>query len=268
MADGEEIVHIIPLGHEFDRAVKPFEKRFKAHRVHLLSIAENKKYPPDMTEKQKYFLKSVKENLEEKGIGVLFHEVDMFDVLDVMKIVSKLIILEKTRKNIVYVNMSACGRLTSVGATLAAMAHGARVYYVVADRYSRDEREELQHGLSVCESGNLRIVFLENFQILLPDEAALKILAHLCEKEKGMETTEILKLLRDSQIEGFEEDYTKLIGKEKRRLQQIYLIRLDKRILDKLERSGYIIKQKRGKYNTIKITESGKYIAHISGLLT
>lgn len=262
----EEIVHIVPLGHEFDRAVKPFE-RFKANRVYLLSIIDNnKKYPFEMTEKQKYFLNAVKKRLEEKGIDVLFKDVDMFEILEVMKEVSKLILSEKSYGNIVYVNMSACGRLTSVGATLAAMAHGARVYYVVADRYSKNEEEEKQHGLSICEK--LNIIFLENFQILLPEEPGLKILANLCKKEKGMETTEILKILRESGAEGFEIDYTKLLGKEKRRIQQRYLIKLDKGILDKLERSGYIIKEKHVKYNTVKITESGKYIAYISGLLT
>ena len=183
-----------------------------------------------------------------------------------MKSVSEIILSEKSKGNIVYVNMSAAGRLTSVGATLAAMAHDVRVYYVVADRYSKDEKEKMQHGLSICEK--LNIAFLENFQLLLPDEPSLKILVKLCEKEKGLKTKEILDLLRESKVEGFEKDYTKLIGEEKRRTQQRYLIKLNKGILDKLEKSGYITREKLGRYHTIRITESGKYVAHISGLLT
>ena len=264
----EEIVHIIPLGHEVDRAVKPFE-RLKANRVHLLTIMEGKKskikYSREMENKQKYFLGVVKKKLGEKDIEVECTNVDMFDILEVMKKVSKIIQKEKLENNIVYVNISGAGKLASVGATLAAMAHGARVYYVVADRYSKSEEQELQHGLSICEK--LNIMFLENFQLQLPDENSLKVLVSLCEKEKGMKTKEILDILRESGAEGFEKDYAKLIGEEKRRTHQKYLIKLNKGILDKLEKRGYIIREKLGRYNTIKITESGKYVAHISGLL-
>ena len=44
-------------------------------------------------------------------------------------------------------------------------------------------------------------------------------------------------------------------------------MKLNKRILDKLERNGYIIRERVGRYNTIKITETGRYVAHINGLL-
>jgi len=260
----EEIVHIIPLGHEFDRAVKPFEK-LKANRVHLLAVTESKKYSREMTEKQKHFLEAVKKRLEEKGIEVKFRNIDMFDMLEVMKNISEIVVTEKSENNIVYVNMSASGRLTSVGATLAAMAHGARVYYVVAHKYAKNEKEEMEHGLSICEKPE--ILLLENFQLQLPDEMSLAVLVNLCKKEKGMKTKEILDLLRESKLEGFEKDYTKLMGEEKRKTQQRYLIKLNKGILDKLEKNGYITREKLGRYNTIRITESGKYVAHISGLL-
>lgn len=260
----EEIVHIIPLGHEIDRAVKPFEK-FKANRVHLLAVIENRKYAREMLDKQKYFLNIVRQKLKEKDIEIIVKNVDMFDMLDVMKNVSSAILEEKHNRNIVYVNISACGRLTSVGTALAAMAHDAKVYYVVADKYSKTPEEELTHGLSICE--NLNIVFLENFKFALPDETGLKILAKLCEKEKGMKTNELLNLLRQSSVEGFEKDYQKLLGEQKRKTHIAYLIKLNKKILDKLESNGYIIREKVGKYNTIRITESGKYLAHISGLL-
>jgi len=82
----EEIVHIIPLGHEVDRAIKPFEK-YKANRAYLLSIIENKKYSADMTEKQGLFLDVVKNKLE-KGIQVRVWNVDLFDMLEVMKNIS------------------------------------------------------------------------------------------------------------------------------------------------------------------------------------
>ena len=44
-------------------------------------------------------------------------------------------------------------------------------------------------------------------------------------------------------------------------------MKLNKRILDKLEEAGYISREKRGRHNIIKITPGGVYVAHISGKL-
>jgi len=218
MTSVEEIVHIIPLGYEVDRVVKPFE-RLKTNRVYLLTIMEGKKskikYSPEMEDKQEYFLGVVKKKLEEKDIEVECTHVDMFDILEVMKKVSEITHKEKSENNIVYVNISGAGKLTSAGATLAAMAHGARIYYVVADRYSKSQEEEMQHGLSICEK--LNIISLENFQLQMPDKTSLKILVSLCEKEKRMKTKEILDLLRESGVEDFEIDYTNVIGGKKKK---------------------------------------------------
>lgn len=257
---GEEIVHVVPLGHEIDRATKPFG-RLKANRVYLLAITESEKYSKEMVDKQIRFFNVVKKKLEEVGIEVHHRNVDLFDILEVMKNVSDLILSEKSKNNLVYVNMSAAGRLTSVGATLAAMAHGARVYYVVADRYSKNEIEEMEHGLSICKK--LKLKFLENFQLQLPDRKGIKVLAKLCKEEKGMKTREILGFLRENGVEGFEKDYKKLDRGGKIN----YLMKLNKGILEKLENNGYIIREKTGRFSLIKITESGTYVAHISGLL-
>ena len=60
----------------------------------------------------------------------------MFDILDVLKVVSFIIRTEKEAGNAVYVNMSSCGRKTSVAVMLAAMVHEVALYYVSADRYA------------------------------------------------------------------------------------------------------------------------------------
>ena len=266
MSEIEEIVHIVPLGHEFDRVVKPFN-RLRANRVYLLTILDMADIPyvsEEMCKKQKYFLDLVKDALEKKNIEVIVEHANIFDMLEVMKNVSRIIRAEKAKNNIVYVNMSGAGRLTSVAATLAAMAHGAKAYYVIADRYSKTDEEELKHGLSIC-GDEPKIKYIENFQINLPDEINLRLLAELCKREKGMKTKDIIRFLQELGIEEFDE--TKQKTHDKRRIQQTLLIRLNKKILEKLEREGYIIREKTGRYNTIKITEAGKYVAHISGFL-
>ena len=264
----KEIVHVIPLGHEFDRVVKPFEI-YRANRVYLLTIKEPKNIPlvsEEMFKRQEHFTSQVKLLLEEKGIEVKVEHTNTFDIFDVLKNVSRIVRCEGNRGNIVYVNMSGDGRLASAAATLAAMAHGATVYYVVADRYAKTDEEVLQHGLSICEKTN--IIELENFHIVLPDKTSLQLLTMLCAKEeKGMNTKEILDFLKAKSEEFNEESLKPEIRKDKRRKQQALLNRLNKKILNKLEMEGYIKREKTGRYNTIKITQAGKYMAYISGFL-
>ena len=255
-------IHIIPLGFEIDRAVKPFEK-FKADKVYILTTL-NSKYPEEMNKKQRYYNEAVENGLKEKGIKVEVEtDVDIFDILQVMKRVSQLVKLEKNNGNDVFVNMSAAGRLTSLGASLAAMAHGAKVYYVSADGYPSTPEEEKKHGLSICDKLNLK--HLQNFQIELPDSMGRIVLVNLCKQGKKMRTDAILKLLIAKKIELFEDD-SNLVGEKKRRAQQKNFANLNKAVLKKLEKKGYITREKLGRLNYIDITESGKYIAYILGL--
>ena len=257
----EEHVHIIPLGYEIDRAVKPFDK-LPVNRVYLLVTPPSQDYPEEV-KKQEHFVSEVKRKLEKKSIQVTVIEVDLFDIKQVMKNVAGLILKEKSQGNDIYVNMSAAGRLTSVGATLAAMAHNAKVYYVQADRYSKSEKETEKHGLSICEAPEG--IVLENFQIKLPDEMGKIVLTNLRRREKPMGTDEILTVLVSQGMEIFQDEKTISAPNEKRRVQQKNRINLNKVVLDKLEKSGYITREKLGRFNKIALTESGKYMAHIIG---
>ena len=257
---GEEIVHIIPLGFEIDRAIKTFE-RYKTNKVYLLCVTESQNYSKTMLQRQRHYLDIVTGKLKDLGIEVHSKNVDTFDLLEVIGAIAKIVRAERQKKNQVFVNMSAAGRLTSLGAALAGMHQGARVYYVVADDYSKTEGEIENHGISICR--NLKVQFIENLKLLLPDERAQRVLAMLLRKDRGMKTTEIIESLRRGGIKGFDEEYERLLRPQKIN----YLMKLNKGILEKLEAEGYITRERVGKYNTIKITESGRYVAHISGLI-
>lgn len=265
----EEIVHIIPLGYEYDRAVKPFE-RMKAHRVYLITIADSPKYgtPSDVGKNatQRDYDRRVVLSLREQGIEVVVVRIDVFDIVEVMRAVSAIVTDEKARGNTVSINMSACGRLTSIGATLAGMVHGVRIYYVRADEYSHTRKDETEHGLSIIR--DVRVWTLSNFQLVMPDTISLRILIALCEKEQQMKTKEIFDLLRTLSVEGFEEVIEDITDRKmKRSVQSRQLMKLDKTILEKLEKNGYIRKEKKGRNIFVGITESGKYAAHICGMM-
>lgn len=260
----EEIVHIIPLGHEVDRAVKPFEK-YKADRVYILAVMDNPVLEKMMLKKQRDYVKKVEARLESNGIEVISFNVEMFDIKEVMKKVSSIIMKEKKKNSIIYINMSACGRLTSIGATLAAMVHQVNVYYVHADHYSSSEEDIQEHGISMCE--NLKITPFHNFHIMMPDDVSKMILSKLSLKPKGMDSGEFFRILKEEQVQGFEELPEEINRSERRTKNRNLLMLLNKRYLEKLEDMGYIQREKVGRKTITKITESGQYIAHVSGFM-
>ncbi len=78
-----------------------------------------------------------------------------------------------------------------------------------------------------------------------------------------MRTSEVLRLLHERGVEGFEDDPAKLSRDEKITL----FMRLNKGVTTKLEEAGYISIERRGRENVYSITESGKYAACVSGLV-
>jgi hypothetical protein len=135
------------------------------------------------TTRQRGFDERNREILLQYGIEVEIHRIDMFDIITVMETISRLIVQEKEKGNRVYVNMSACGKIACVGATLAAMIHDVQLYYVRASRYSSTKREQYEHGLSICEKA--KIWQLENFRFALPDESSLLLLNYLARSERN-----------------------------------------------------------------------------------
>ena len=257
---GVEIVHIIPLEEEVDRAVRAFEVKggFKANRVYLLAwlggIQSSSNLVPE------FYPKIVMRRLEALGIEVELVHSNIFDLLSVIREVSRIVRLERDKGNTVYVNMSAGGPFVSVGTAIATMVQDARLYYVRAARYSETAQERKSHGNAIVTQPQVH--FIENFNIQLPDERGKKLLVELYRKEK-MRTGELLEFLFREGVEGFEDEPTKLDRSEKITL----LMRLNKGITGKLETAGYIKKEKRGRENVFTITESGKYVACVSGLL-
>ena len=265
-----ENVHIIPIGHEIDRAVKPLMK-YKADRVHLLAISTDADLDPVMKEKQVNHTHKVMSRLEEQKIPVQFHDVDMFDILDVMKKVSRIIVLEKERGNIVYVNMSACGRKTSFAVTIAAMFHDVAAYYVAADSYATGANSgmEADHGMSIVESGNIEL--LQQFRIMRPDETNIALLAELyrrkTKKMPNMRSDDIIDFFKRLKVRGFEVKPEEKHGFERSKLQRKLLNRINRMHLEGLETQKYIEKKRIGKEFLVKITDAGSHIACVSGLI-
>jgi len=265
-------VHVVPLGHEVDRAVRPFD-HISADLVYVLAVTNREKYAKEMIDQQEYFTQQVIKGLEERHITVQFISVDLFDVLTVMQQISYIIRQERDAGNNIHVNISACGRLTSIATAFAAMAMSrnfedeertpVRVYYVHADRYSETKEERLTHGISICTGE--KITMFENFQIVMPDPVSTDLLVYLMDKRDGIDTDELFDFLREKKVEDFKVDYATLKPVDKRRTQSNYLMMANRRYLEKLRKQRYISVNKSRLKKTISITPAGRQIASISG---
>lgn len=258
---GVEIVHVIPLEDEIDRAVRVFEvaNGFKANRVILLAwdVDVGGEAASDLV----YYMGEVRRRLERLDIKVAVVHTNIWDMLEVIRRVSAVIREERAKGNIVYVNMSAGGAFVSVGTSIAAMVQDARLYYVRCQRYSVTREEKRSHGNAVVTQPQVH--FLENFNIQLPEERGLRVMVELYRRGE-MRTGDILGFLYEEGVEGFaDEDPAGMTRAEK----MTVLMRLNKGVTGKLEDAGYVVKERRGRENLYRITESGKYAACVSGLL-
>jgi len=77
-------------------------------------VPDNADLDEQMLEKQRHYTKRVCEGLLAAGVRPEVAYCNMFDILDVLRVVSSLIVREKRQGNDVLINMSACGRMTSV----------------------------------------------------------------------------------------------------------------------------------------------------------
>lgn len=263
-----EDVHVIPLGHEVDRALAPFDRQ-KPARAYLLTLLETDRYDPVLHAKQRVYTERVASELGALGVQVVPVQTDLFDLFDVITVTAGLIVAEQAQGNRVSVNMSAAGRLTSVGATLAGMAHGAQVYYVGADRYAETDEERLAHGLSVCAGP--RIAPVPNFRFSLPDAPSIALLVDLCRHPGGRDTRQLRQVLRERGAPGFAIDPDALPRggpRGSRRPEETrQLMKLEKRYMARLVADGYVEREREGRRNRYTVTESGQYTAAVSGLL-
>jgi len=253
-------VHIVPLGHEIDRAVAPF-RGIRTDGVHLLTIVSRGRHDREMFERQEYFTQQVEKELGKERIPVDVWDVDIFDMHDVLRYVSGLIALERRRGRKISVNASASGRFTSIGAAMAGMAHDVEVYYVEADAYSANEDDVMEHGQSICW-GSAPPPVLDPLKFELPKEPALRLLADIAIADpKEMRTQQLTKFMREHRVGVFTDNPTR----EDCSNQQI-VTSLNKILLDQLENKyKYVIREKIGRQRRVLLTKAGMNIAYLSG---
>lgn len=255
-----ERTHIIPLGFERDVAVKPVKVLGGTKAVVILIGGEfAEKY--ELSEKQRHFENIVCKDLEELGLKVDVKYADLFDFEKAVNSISAAVLKEKEEGREVYINLSSHGRLVSVISALVGWYHGVRMYYVLADRYAKDEREMREHGRSICE--RMRILEVPNMEVVRLNREEGAAVSFIFKKNSEGRSAKLEDLL-DEFCETFPDVYScekDLEGKWKRVSKQENLTKLNRRVISKLESKGFIEKEKTGRNVFLRLTNKGKVFA-------
>lgn len=271
-----EIVHIIPLGHEIDRAVRPFDSGL-ANRVYLLvdtgagtSKGNSERDKRMQQEQQTIYTPAVKNNLEKKGIKVQVVPTKTFDLGTLLLTITSIIRMEKELGSSIQINVSSSGRLGAIASFLAGMAYDVPTYYVHSDHFSTDA-ERKEHGVSFCAENH--VTYLPEFHYSIPDKTSGLVLKLLMNTDDGDVFTPkmIIQYLEENKAEGFvtkEEELKKIETKNlsERVVESRKLMRLAT-VMKKLEESGYVSVERTGRYTSFSITELGKHAYYLSGVM-
>ena len=282
-----QTVHIVPLGFEFDRAITPFKNR-NVDRVILVVDTGNRGRDGDSEKekRQEKYTKKVENHLKSMGIAVDIEKADTFNLNELIKKFSSLIKKEKESNNAVSINMSSSGRLVSVAAAIAGMAHDIAVYYVHSKDYSSNKDDFENHGVTICDLSDPNVTVLNNFQIKIPSEEYGMILELMYVRkhelnEPWTSPNEIGKMLHAFFKEKYPWDpdiSTKKSGRpnkadkktksvEYRKAQSQFLIKFQKSLAKDLEDDKYIIRKSgERKHVYYQITASGEYALFLYGI--
>ncbi len=206
----------------------------------------------------------MRSEFEKLGLEIEIIYADLFDFESAVKAISEAVLEEKKEGREVYLNLSSHGRLVSVVSALIGWYHGVRMYYVLADRYARDERERRERGRSICES--VRILEVPNVEVMkLSKEESVALSLIFKENSKGRSAK--LEDLLEEFCRAFPEVYAcekDAGGKWKRKAKQENLTKLNRRVISKLEAKGFIEREKSGRNVFLRLTDRGKIYALLS----
>lgn len=248
-----ERVHIMPVGHEYDRVVRAAED-YRADLVILIGHEDNDKQGQESWE-------NVVEGLSNAGIDFEKDRCNIFDLYDSLATITELI--ANHENDDVYVNISSGSKITAIAGMIASMVMDSRAYYVQADKYSShpdkieniqtsssDEKDESSHG-SFIPKGIQEVTELPKYPIDAPDKDqvnAMEFIQQWSETHGPPTKGEIINFANHANLAFMKGDVEE---KGKYRL-------LDTRILDPLKKREWIEITKQGRNKVVSLSKNGE----------
>ncbi|NEU57261.1 DUF6293 family protein [Halorussus sp. MSC15.2] len=226
-------VHIAPLGFEYDRIVGPVRR----HNVDVLYLLEH-----DDPGSGPEFHDDLRSELDDLGVSVRTRSVDVFDIYDVLGVVTTL--TADHADDIVRVNVSSGSKLSAVGAAIACMATDATAYYVHPEEYP--DRERLRsHGYEDDE-------VLPSYPIESPTTDQVAVMDFLADAN-----TETYTVKKKDLIEYAEEQELAFIADNDPANDKAKFALLNANVVDPLLEDGYVEIEDVGRRKQVLLTETG-----------
>lgn len=260
----DQTVLITPLGWERDRA-SCLGQELRIHKAYLL-------YRTDHSE-NKYFADLVKNDLEDNGTEVIQVNLENNSEFEsVLFNVSKIIVQEYAENNIIYVNMSASGKIAAAATTIASMFHREKIQsliYVSAENYSvhhKDSGAYKKHGLAIGMSKRYSPPL---FHIERPSDPILKTIIALYENGP-MKYEKILTTLKEHEVPGYESfEYPSSHKYTRKKEISRWTARLRRNILNPVENLYIeITPSHEGPEKMVNLTREGEYLAILTGMVS
>ncbi|MDE1820923.1 MAG: hypothetical protein KGJ23_11275 [Euryarchaeota archaeon] len=178
--------------------------------------------------------------------------------------ISAIIQLEQGAENIVRINLGGAGKVAASAATLAASVHlhllTGSLYYSEAENYSEPGRERQAHGLALGMKGEP--FDLPFFRLDIPRDDARLTLGLLAgvprhELRYGVVIATLRKCGFKEYIVPEEEDPKR--GRARNRAN----VMLNKRVVGKLRRQGFVEVEPLGRERILRLTRPGRYMANL-----
>ena len=233
-------IHIVPVGHEYDRIVIPLIQQ-RAERVYFLTNLAKK-------DTGEVYLDRIKNRLKEVGMeDFSVVHCDIENIYDIFRHMMK--IIEKERGNLIYLNLSSGKKTFTIAGTMIAMMLKEEQteiipYYVNPERYSsrNDNMEAMSYGVA-------GIYEIPTFKVDLPDESLIRVMKYI--SDAGIyKKREIVDFVYREKILTVKGSAAKKI------------MAANRQVFDKLSERGLIRIMGARKSATVKLTENGKQLVN------
>lgn len=230
-------IHVAPLGYEYTRIHEP-AREYDADVVYLLAPDADEH---DCTAYQAELVTA----LEDVAIDVKWRAVDLYDVYDVLGVVTTL--TAEHERDIVRVNVASGPKLAAIGSAIACMATDATAYYVhPAEHLPPLDEQPLTEGVDEVE-------VLPDYPVETPTVDQVAVLDYVADATTAAYTPKKSDLIAFSEDEAlsYMADADPANDKAKFAL-------LNTHIIEPLVEREYIEVESVGRQKQITLTETGE----------
>jgi len=224
-------VHIMPVGYEYKRIIRPAEE-FRADKVVLLGHEEDRE-----GDEGSEHLDTAIAALEDQNIEVSVAECDIFDLYSSMGAIAELITTHQGDE--VYVNVSTGSKVTAIAGMIASMVLECTPYYVRAENY--DEEPENIRETTELPTYPIDAPYADQVNVM-------NFIEVMSEKKDPPTKGEIIQFSTYYNQDYITRDVSE---KEKYRILDTYMIK-------PLKDRGYIREAQDGRNKIISLTEQGR----------